>query len=111
MEVKAPFTPIACHYDLRVLSSIIAIYQLLPLLLNMCELRQYDYDCDHRATGETIHCTGALQGTGCTGITRPYFGAANGKCPACNYPTPHSRSGHNHLGCCCLMDMLHLESR
>jgi hypothetical protein len=55
---------------------------------NMCEHRQYDYDCGHRTTGEIVRCPGLIAGTGCTGVTTPYFGAANGKCAAYNYPTP-----------------------
>jgi hypothetical protein len=55
----------------------------------MCQPELYDYDCGHRAVGETTPCAGKTAGTGCTGMQpQLYFGAREGKCPECSYPTP-----------------------
>lgn len=89
-QLKAPIT-------ISPLSSVRMCVSTLPILTctdarlcKICDHRQYDYDCGHRTTGEIVRCQGVINQTGCTGIRMPCFGAANGNCPACNYPTPPS---------------------
>ncbi len=56
----------------------------------MCEDWTYDFDCEHRAVGDSQHCDAyKANGVYPNGApVRRYHGARNGKCPACNYPTP-----------------------
>ncbi|PVH93556.1 hypothetical protein DM02DRAFT_619198 [Periconia macrospinosa] len=62
----------------------------------MCQPELYDFDCGHRAIGETIPCPSKAQGGACSGMQPPrYYGARNGNCPQCSYPTPVSCAINN----------------
>ena len=54
---------------------------------NMCELRQYDYDCGYRITDKIIYYSEALSDTSCTETITSYFDTTNNKYPAYNYST------------------------